>query len=479
MPMRWSSFQGRVLAGYVLAILPLVTAMAVTVALIDRNTQNELERLRSEQDEITLAEQLRWNADLLVSAGRGYLISGSPDLLSSVRRYESEFDDDVRALERQTLSTTGAALVDDAERTAHEFRSVQASLLANRSSPDLIERFERELQPLGTALSHSLLGLIEHKQRLLEAAYDQAEQGRSDLVIWTFALLGTFTAVGLGLACYFATGLARAYRQQQQAMAASERSLKQRDELMGILAHDLRNPLNAIALKAALLRQAMDGSGLRRHADSIGTITAGMAELVDSILDLSTIESGQLSLDIRSLEVRGLLDEMMEIYQGLAAAKHIRLERACCEPELRIRADRRRVVQVLSNLLGNAIKATPDGRSMGVAAEPDGAFVRFSVWDRGPGIRPEHVAHIFERRWKHESGGVQGTGLGLFIAKSIVEAHGGRIWYEAAEQGAIFRFTLPRLAPVRPWPASSSGSDAEERPSGQQQCPSQPLAFAR
>lgn len=461
MPMRWSSFRGRVLGGYLVAILPLVAAMAATVALIDRNTENEIRRLRSEQDEIALAEQLRWNADLLISAGRGYLIAGSPDLLSKVRRYEADFDKSVRALEQQTLSATGAALVDDAERTAHEFRSVQAGLLANRSSSDLVERFERELQPLGAALSRSLLDLIEHKRNLLEAAYVETERARADLVLWTFALLGTFTAVGLGLAVYFAAGLARAYRQQQQAMAASDRSLKQRDELMAILAHDLRNPLNSIALKAALLGRSVDGNELRRHADSIGTITAGMAELVDSILDLSTIESGQLSLDTRSLEVAELLDETMEIYQSLAGAKHIRLERACCEPELQVLADRRRVLQVLSNLLGNAIKATPDGGSMGVAAERDGTKVRFSVWDQGPGIREEHLPHIFERRWKHESGGTLGTGLGLFIAKSIVEAHGGHIWHEAAERGAMFRFTLPLLAPVLERSVSSSSVTVE------------------
>jgi signal transduction histidine kinase len=455
--MRWSSFQGRVLGGYVVAILPLVTAMAATVALIDRNTEIEMRRLRSEQREISLVEQLRWSADLLTSAGRGYLISGAPVLLSKVRRSEAEFDSAVRALEQQTLSAAGAALVDEAERTAHRFRSVQASLLADRSSPDLVERFERELQPLGAELSASLLRLVEHKQRLLSDAYDDTERGRGDLVVWTFALLGTFTAVGVGLAYYFASRLAGAYRQQQHAMAALDRSLKQRDELMGILAHDLRNPLNAIALKAGVLRQATDGSALRRHAESIGSITAGMAELVDSILDLSTIESGHLSLDLRSLEVAGLLNETMDIFQSLAAAKQVRLERASCEPELRIQADRKRVIQVLSNLLGNAIKATPGGGSMGVAAERDGATVRFSVWDSGPGIRQEHLPHIFERRWKHESGGTQGTGLGLFIAKSIVEAHGGRIWYEGTERGAVFRFTLPLHAPVQQSSESSRG----------------------
>src|SRR4051812_6663023 len=168
MLMPWSSFRGRVLGGYVVAILPLAVAMAVTVAHIDENSATEIERLRSEQQEISLAEQVRWSAELLISAGRGYLIAGSPDLLSRIRRYETEFDRAVRELEQQALSATGVALVEDAERAAHEFRFAQANLLANRSSPDLVERFERELQPLGAALSHSLVELIEHKGRLLD-----------------------------------------------------------------------------------------------------------------------------------------------------------------------------------------------------------------------------------------------------------------------------------------------------------------------
>jgi signal transduction histidine kinase len=446
---RWPSFQRRVMGGYVIGFLPLTAAMAFTVAHIDEITAAGARRVRSEQGEISLTERLRWSADLLVSAGRGYLITGSPDLLSKVRRYEGEFDAAVRALEQQTLSATGAALLETAERTAHEFRSVQAGLLASRSSPDLVERFERELQPLGAALSRSLFQLIEHKQRMIDAAYDDSQSNRRDLVIWTFTLLGMFTTVGLALAWYFATRLARAYGQEKQAVATSERALQQRDELIGILAHDLRNPLNSIALKAAVLRRATSASEVSRHADSIGAVTAGMAELVDSMLELSTIDSGHLELDMRPLHVARLLDDVTEVYQSLAAAKRIGLERASVESELLVLADRKRVVQVLSNLLANAIKATPSTGSIGVRAEKDGAMVCFSVWDSGSGVPEEHLSHIFERRWKHDLGGMKSTGLGLFIAKSIVDAHGGRIWSENAERGALFRFTVPRFQPVR------------------------------
>ena len=104
---------------------------------------------------------------------------------------------------------------------------------------------------------------------------------------------------------------------------------------------------------------------------------------------------------------------------------------------------------MLSNLVGNALKFTPSGGRVTIAAEPHGTMVRFAVLDTGPGIASEHVPRIFDRFWKNETLGTRGTGLGLFIAKGIVEAHGGRIWVESRiGQGATFYFTLPIAEPA-------------------------------
>jgi len=107
------------------------------------------------------------------------------------------------------------------------------------------------------------------------------------------------------------------------------------------------------------------------------------------------------------------------------------------------------VLQVFSNLVGNALKFTPQGGCVTLTAEPQGAMVRFAVLDTGPGIAPEHLPRIFDRFWKNETSGTRGTGLGLFIAKGIVEAHQGRIWVESSiGQGAAFYFTLPIAEPA-------------------------------
>ncbi|MEO8178762.1 MAG: HAMP domain-containing sensor histidine kinase [Deltaproteobacteria bacterium] len=443
-----ASFRNRALAGYLSAILPLSAAMAVTVACLNDREAHEVASLRREEDEIGLARQLRSSAQLLASAGRGYLISGAAELLTRVRKHELEFDQGVRAFEGRTLSRDGAALVEDAQRAAREFRRVQADLLVDRRQGEqlaqLAVRFDAELLPQGALLGRVLDRLIGHKERALDESYDQAARARIDLVTWTYVLLGTVTGVSLSLGWYFATRLARAYRKEQEAVGSARDALSQRDELMGILAHDLRNPLHAISLKASLLRQQAGSERMESQADSIGKITATMAELVDSMLELSTIQSGRCSIKPVPQDAGSLLDDALEMYSHLAAAKEIRLERPLMRGKLLVLADRERVLQVLSNLLGNAVKATPCKGVIGASAEPDGDMIRFRVWDSGSGIAREHLPHIFERRWKCDIAGTKGTGLGLFIAKSIVDAHGGRIWGESSERGALFGFTLPR-----------------------------------
>ena len=167
-----------------------------------------------------------------------------------------------------------------------------------------------------------------------------------------------------------------------------------------------------------------------------------MDNLIRAMLDIATIESGHFTVSPDRCSVDDLLKEINDRFAGIAAPKRITLD---CSglAETNVCADRERVLQVLSNLVGNAIKFTPGGGRVEVAATRDPAGVCFSVSDTGPGIAPDHLPHVFDRFWKHETRGKRGTGLGLFIAKGIVEAHGGRIWVESVPgQGATFRFTL-------------------------------------
>jgi signal transduction histidine kinase len=169
-----------------------------------------------------------------------------------------------------------------------------------------------------------------------------------------------------------------------------------------------------------------------------------MESLIRTMLDVATIEAGKLTVSFGTCTAEVLLHETTEVLGPLAASRHVNLVLPPPEPHLTLRADQERVLQVLSNLVGNAVKFTPEGGRVTLSVERDGDMARFAVVDTGPGIPPEHLGQIFDRFWKAEASGQKGTGLGLFIAKGIVDAHGGRIWAESgATGGARFYFTLP------------------------------------
>jgi signal transduction histidine kinase len=223
-----------------------------------------------------------------------------------------------------------------------------------------------------------------------------------------------------------------------------------RDELMAIVAHDLRNPLGAITMRAALMQKVPDSERVREQAEAVENIAMRMEYLIKTMLDVTTMEAGKFSVSPGRCDVDELLREATEMFETLSASKEVEIEQVVPDQGLAIHADRERVLQVLSNLLGNALKFTPQGGRVTLRAERQGATVRFGVQDTGPGIGRENLPRIFERYWKVETPGKKGTGLGLFIAKGIIDAHGGRIWVESeVGRGSSFYFTLPIASPAK------------------------------
>ena len=180
-----------------------------------------------------------------------------------------------------------------------------------------------------------------------------------------------------------------------------------------------------------------------------------MANLINRLLDVSTLESGQFAVTPAACTVASVLGETTETFGELAASKQIQLEVSADPPNIVISADRERILQVLSNLVGNGLKVTPAGGRIGIRVQQGASMAHFSVWDTGPGIPPDACEHIFSRCWTRAVSGTKGTGLGLFIAKGIVDAHGGCIWVESPPgQGAKFAFTIPLLEAVHRKPGA-------------------------
>jgi signal transduction histidine kinase len=170
-----------------------------------------------------------------------------------------------------------------------------------------------------------------------------------------------------------------------------------------------------------------------------------MRRLIRDLLDVQQMELGQFSIDPRPVEVPSLVEEAIEPLQALAGEKSVNLEAHVDSAPRTALCDKARILQVLHNLVGNAIKFVPDGGRVVVGTASESEHVRFAVEDNGPGILPEDLPYVFERHWQAPSYSARrGSGLGLFIVKTIVEAHEGRAWVQSTPgTGASFYFTLP------------------------------------
>lgn len=225
----------------------------------------------------------------------------------------------------------------------------------------------------------------------------------------------------------------------------AEAATRVRDEVLATVSHDLKNPLGTIYTSSSLLLEVeMAPDAHRRQIEIIRRTAQRMDRLIQDLLDVSRLEAGHFSIDTREESARSLVIEARDLLNSLAEAKGIRMEHELPADDANVQADRNRVLQVFSNLIGNALKFTPEGGDIIVAAETEHEHVRFSVTDTGPGIADADLPRIFDRFWHGSEGG--GSGLGLAIAKGIVEAHGGRIWVDRPEAGTRFCFTLPLAA---------------------------------
>lgn len=451
------------LAGYAAVILLLAGGMVFSIFRLNALSTAQVSQIRGEEREITIATSLRWRGEEIVSLGRGYIISADPRLLAELRQTEASFDRTVAALRAGTLTPQGQKLVTEAEQTAARFRQAQEAVLdARRQAPDdgdLVRAFEMEMIPRRLALAQSLERLVAHKEDVIRNVYAQTAATRNEIKTTMYGLLAMLLVAGLGVSWYFARLVMRSYRAEHHARMIAAQAVTARDEVMGIVAHDLRNPLAAITMNAGLVRRRATSDTVRERAVAIEKVSARMDDLIEQMLDVATMEAGRFAVTLSPCDVDGLSRDILEMYSELAASRGIRLVRSGEQDGLTILADRGRILQVLSNLVGNALKFTPEGGQVTISHQLQGECVKFSVADTGPGLEPEHTSHVFDRFWKREANGQAGTGLGLFIAKNIVAAHGGDIWVEGKKgSGATFAFTIPAAPPMnlaapetRPW----------------------------
>jgi PAS domain S-box-containing protein len=355
--------------------------------------------------------------------------AANPDLVATAQRlHEFPRRSDEPYLTREAMVSGRPVLVREA---------TSRSLERVTQHPDHL-RLLLELRPR----SYMTVPLLARGRTLGAIAFIATEQSP------TYTPADLSLAEELGRRAALAVDNSRLYGMAQDATRA-------RDEILGIVSHDLRNPLSAITMCASALDEGITGANdsLRYMVTAIAESASWMNRLIQDLLDMASIETGQLSIDRRPEEVEHLLQQLEMMFASSAREAGIRLEIAA-QPRLPpVLADCERILQVLANLVANSLKFTTSEGEVSVRADipvDDPAHVRFAVRDSGCGIPPEQLPHVFDRFWQARRGAKQrGTGLGLAISKGIVEAHGGSIRAESeVGRGSTFQFTLPVAPPA-------------------------------
>jgi PAS domain S-box-containing protein len=321
-------------------------------------------------------------------------------------------------------------------------RSKQPQLIADVSAETLraVAQNEEHLRLLEAVAPTSMMGvpLIVHDRLMgalsVVACLPERRYGATDLHL--LEEVGRHAALALENA--------RLYR-------TAERAVQMRDDVLGIVAHDLRNPLGAILMQAALLRRpaAEPERRSQRPAEAIERAATCMTRLIQDLLDVARLAAGQLSVEQVRVSTRDVVSEAVETQKALTASAGLELRAEVAPSVPDVWADRDRLLQAFANLIGNAIKFTEHGGRIAVGALPRDGEVLFWVADTGAGIAIADIPHAFDRFWQARKSGRSGAGLGLSIVKGIVEAHGGRIWVESTPgRGSTFFFTIPTAPPA-------------------------------
>jgi signal transduction histidine kinase len=425
---------------YVSLIILFFLSSLFGLYAVDKGERNAGQAVAAELKTLAEIRHLAAADALAAIAFRTFLITRDPE--SNAQRYEQDqiFFGGIQNLKKTKLHP-------DVEQTLDQVAHVKR-LSIEKSNENVANKLKLEnLIPFRRSIQKEMELLIDKQLNYVNQANRDFFENKDRTKDRVFLLV-----ISISLSCLlgwrFYLLLKNMFFKLEHREAELKQAVRARDEMAGIISHELKNPITAIHLSITSSKRVFhdllsEKPDLVKIIDAIDSSVLRMERIVSDSLDISQIEAGRLKIEPRLVKVSQLVKEVMDAYQTPACDKGLVLE-----PEIQpdcpdVFSDPYRIIQVLSNLVGNAIKFTKTGKVI-IQVEAMDDRVLFRVRDSGPGIPESQITHVFDRFWQGKETDRRGVGLGLAIAKNIVEAQGGEIWVESQiGRGSSFFFTLP------------------------------------
>lgn len=414
--------------GFATVIGATLVTGAVAVAALETTVAEKDRLAHGFADDLARVENLRYRAEQVVATTRGLMLTKGepPDADFSVA--DQGFRDSLRRVdvaspkEQQDIDAVHAAWVDYLAAARNALRHCAGD-------SDAAGFFEVTLLPARLNLERRLDILVadEEHEQVLAFERSRASARRAAIV------LALTTLLGVAMSGWLAYVLRR--RMVNVVVA--------REEVLAVVSHDLRNPLAGIALACRAGARKADAVTAGYFA-RIQDASQRMEQIIEELLDTARAEKGLLELNRQRVDLPPLVTGTVKMFEEQLAEKKVQLVLQLPE-HVDVRVDARRIGRVIINLVSNALKFTPEGGRITVRAEPAGAFERVSVSDTGPGMEREQLPNLFQKHWQLHKAQSGGLGLGLYIVRVLVEAHGGSVQVESRPgEGSTFSFTVPR-----------------------------------
>jgi signal transduction histidine kinase len=405
-------------------------------------------------------EHLRNVAESQIANSRSFFLLGSNALFEKQKKDKQAFIDGLASFGAKYSLPEIPEITKRIDSIVHQQQDIFDQAMgfrAKQTESKIVGQFyQAKTSPLRAQLNENLDEIVKLHNAELERTRTRAQQAGLDAQAQIPRGMTQFTealgALFLGMALLIVRMIRkRSFRlaERDRLVEAAKKAVLARDEVISALSQDLKEPLAAIVENANALTGSLDAEAIGERAEAIKNSVLETENTIKDICDQKKADLGGLTLRSDQISIDEFLDEARSMMQPFAKQRDVRLQFDAVNPPVMAYFDRERILRVLANLVGNAIKFSRKHTNVVVKVKSDQQFVNISVTDSGAGIPEKQISEIFERFWQARKTSEQGPGIGLAIVKTIVEAHGGTVKVTSlVGHGSTFTFSLPRRRPV-------------------------------